>query len=104
MTTTIETVVNPMDTPVDSMLRASATVEENRTLRHVMASLGQWPRIKNVSISDPFFPSGYGPFDNCGVVPSTTRPQGVPFRNNPTVTKVAPVYTLPQPTVTQRTV
>ncbi|KAK4710014.1 hypothetical protein R3W88_004527 [Solanum pinnatisectum] len=26
----------------------------------------------------------------------------MPFRNNPTVTTAAPVYTLPQPTVTQR--
>ena len=49
-----------------------------------------------------FFSPGYGSFDICGVGPSTTRPQGMPFRNTPTVTTAAPVYTLPQPTVTQR--
>ncbi|KAH0685500.1 hypothetical protein KY290_016978 [Solanum tuberosum] len=53
-----------------------------------------------VSISDPFFPPRYGPFDNCGAGPSTTHPQGMPLRNNPTVAIAAPVYTLPQPTVT----
>ena len=55
-----------------------------------------------VQISEPFFPPGYGPFDNYGGRPSKTRPQGMPFRNTPTVTIVAPVYTLPQPIVTQR--
>ncbi|KAH0712126.1 hypothetical protein KY289_008085 [Solanum tuberosum] len=109
MTTNTETVVNPVDTPVDSMIREPTTVEENRTLRHVMAQLwqawanGQEPlTFIHVSISDPLFPPRYGPFDNCGVGPSTTRPQGMPFRNNPIVTTAAPVYTLPQPTVTQR--
>jgi len=123
MTTNTETVVNPVDTLVDSTTRESATVEENRTLRHVMAQLWQawangqepptsipgFPEITSirssssqVPISDPFFPPGYGPFDNCGAGPSTTRPQGMPFRNNPTVATAAPVYTLPQPTVTQR--
>ncbi|KAH0635945.1 hypothetical protein KY290_038297 [Solanum tuberosum] len=47
-----------------------------------------------VTISDPFFPPGYGPFDNCGAVPSTTRPQGMQFKNKPTVMTVSPVYTL----------
>ncbi|WMV34385.1 hypothetical protein MTR67_027770, partial [Solanum verrucosum] len=89
MTSNTETVVNPVDTPVDPTTRESTTIEENRTLRHV-------------PISNPFFPPGYGPFDNCGAGPSTTRPQGMPFRNNPTVATAAPVYTLPQPTVTQR--
>ena len=58
--------------------------------------------FSQVPISESFFPPGYGPFDNCGAEPSTTRPQGMPFRNTPTVTTAAPVYTLPQPTVTQR--
>ncbi|XP_015075991.1 uncharacterized protein LOC107020209 [Solanum pennellii] len=58
--------------------------------------------LPKVPISEPFFPPGYGPFDNCGVGPSMTRPQGMPFRNNPTVTTATPVYTLPQPTVMQR--
>ncbi|KAH0672913.1 hypothetical protein KY290_025194 [Solanum tuberosum] len=89
MTTNIETVVNSLDTPVDSMTRESAFVEENRTLRHV-------------PISDPFFPPGYGPFDNYGAGPTTTLPQGMPFRNNPIVMTAALVYTFPQPTVTQR--
>ncbi|KAH0746078.1 hypothetical protein KY285_007735 [Solanum tuberosum] len=123
MTTNTETVVNPVDTPVDSMIREPTTVEENQTLRYVMAQLWQawangqepptsipgFPEITSirssssqVSISDPLFPPGYGPFDNCGVGPSTTHPQGMPFRNNPIVTTAEPVYTLPQPTVTQR--
>ncbi|XP_015161970.1 uncharacterized protein [Solanum tuberosum] len=123
MTSNTETAVNPVDTPVDSTTRESATVEENRTLRNVMVQLWQawangqepptsipgFPEITSirssssqVPISDPFFPPGYGPFDNCGAGPSTTRPQGMPFRNNPTVATAAPVYTLPQPTVTQR--
>ncbi|WMV18263.1 hypothetical protein MTR67_011648 [Solanum verrucosum] len=80
MTSNTEIVVNPVDTPVDSMTRESATVEENQTLRH----------------------PGYGPFDNCGAGSSTTHPQGIPLRNNPTVVIAALVYTLPQPTVTQR--
>ncbi|KAG5610295.1 hypothetical protein H5410_021576 [Solanum commersonii] len=58
--------------------------------------------LPKVLISDPFFPPGYGPFDNCGAGLSTTHLQGMPFRNNPTVTTAAPVYTLPQPTVTHR--
>ena len=49
-----------------------------------------------------FFSPGYGSFDICGVGPSTTRPQGMPFRNTPTVTTAPSVYALPQPTVTQR--
>ncbi|KAG5572555.1 hypothetical protein H5410_062321 [Solanum commersonii] len=92
MTSNIETVVNPVDTPIDSTTRELATVEENRTLRHVMAQLWQaWangqepPTSILVPISNPLFPPGYGPFDNCGVEPSTTRPQGMPFRNNPTI-------------------
>ncbi|WMV44896.1 hypothetical protein MTR67_038281 [Solanum verrucosum] len=60
------------------------------------------PHLLKVPISYPFFPPGYGPFDNCGAGPSTIRPQGMPFRNNPTVATAAPVYTLPQLTVTQR--
>ncbi|KAH0735278.1 hypothetical protein KY285_010985 [Solanum tuberosum] len=101
MTSNTETVVNPVDTPVDSTTRESATVEENRTLRHVMAQLWQawangqepltsipgFPEITSirssssqVPISDPFFPPGYGPFDNCGDGPSTTRSQGMLFR------------------------
>ena len=72
-------------------------------------SIPGFPEITNirssspqVPISESFFPPGYGPFDNCGAEPSTTRPQGMPFRNTPTVTTAAPVYTLPQPTVMQR--
>ncbi|WMV54534.1 hypothetical protein MTR67_047919 [Solanum verrucosum] len=95
MTTNTKTVVNPVDTPVDSTIREPTTIEENRTLRHVMAQLwqawanGQEPptsipcfpvitSIRSLSsqvpISDPLFPPGYA----------------------------APVYTFPQPTVTQR--
>ncbi|KAG5612351.1 hypothetical protein H5410_023632 [Solanum commersonii] len=77
MTSNTEIVVNPVDTPVDPTIRESTTIEENRTLRHVMAQF-------------------------CGAGPSTTRPQGMPFRNNPTIAIAAPVYTLTQPTVTQR--
>ncbi|KAG5572599.1 hypothetical protein H5410_062365 [Solanum commersonii] len=123
MTSHTETVVNPVDTPVDPTTRELTTIEENRTLRHVMAQLWQawangqepptsipgFPEITSIRssssqipISDPFFPPGYGPFDNCGARPSTIRPQSMPFRNNPTVATAAPVYTLPQPTVTQR--
>ncbi|KAH0644143.1 hypothetical protein KY284_032027 [Solanum tuberosum] len=123
MTSNTETMVYPVDTPVDSTTRETTTVEENRKLRHVMAQLWQawangqepptsildFPEITSirssssqVPISDPFFPSGYDPFDNCGAEPSTTRPQDMPFRNNPTIATAAPVYTLPQPTVTQR--
>ncbi|KAK4707292.1 hypothetical protein R3W88_033139 [Solanum pinnatisectum] len=107
MTTNTKTVVNPVDTPVDSTTRESATVEENWTLRHVMVQLWQawanghepltsipdFPEITSirslssqVPISDPFFPPRYGPFD----------------LNNPTIAIAALVYTLPQPTVTQR--
>ncbi|KAH0673000.1 hypothetical protein KY290_025282 [Solanum tuberosum] len=68
----------------------------------VGASLGQRPRTTNVPISDPFFPTRYGPFHNYGAVPSTTLPHGMPFRINPIITTTAPVYTLQQPTVTQR--
>ncbi|XP_010324801.2 uncharacterized protein [Solanum lycopersicum] len=123
MTTNTETVVNPADTPIDSTTRETITVEENRTLRNIMAQLWQawangqeppasipgFPEITSirssssqVPIPEPFFPLGYGPFDNCGAGLSTTRPEGMPFRNTPTVTTAAPVYTLPQPTVTQR--
>ncbi|WMV24890.1 hypothetical protein MTR67_018275 [Solanum verrucosum] len=123
MTTNTETVVNSVDTPVDSTTRESAIVEENWTLRHVMAQFWQawangqepptsfphFPEITSIQssssqvpISDPFFAPGYGPFDNCGDGPSKTPPQGMPFRNNPNVTTAAPIYTLPQPTVTQR--
>ncbi|KAG5595571.1 hypothetical protein H5410_036803 [Solanum commersonii] len=123
MTSNTETVVNPVDTPVDPTTRESITIEENQTLRHVMAQLWQawangqepptsilgFPEITSirssssqVPISDPFFPPGYGPFDNCGAGPSTTRPQGMPFRNNPTVATAAPIYTLLQPTMMQR--
>ncbi|XP_010314108.1 uncharacterized protein [Solanum lycopersicum] len=123
MTTNTETMVNPADTPIDSTTRETVTVEENRTLRNIMAQLWQawangqepptsipgFPEIisirsssSQVPISEPFFPPGYGQFDNCGVGPSTTRPQGMPFRNTPIVTTDAPVYTLSQVTVTQR--
>ncbi|KAH0672826.1 hypothetical protein KY290_025053 [Solanum tuberosum] len=123
MTTNTEPVVNPVDTPLDSMTRKSVTFEENRTLRHLMAQLWQawvngqepltfipgFPEITSirssssqVPISDHFFPPRYGPFDNYGAGPSTTLPQGMPFRNNPTVTTTAPINTFPQPTVTQR--
>ncbi|KAG5620664.1 hypothetical protein H5410_005882, partial [Solanum commersonii] len=95
MPTNAETVVKPVDTPVDSMTRESATAEQNRTLRHVMAQLCKpGTMVKNHQ--------RYVPFDNCGVGPSTTHPQGMPFRNNPTSMTVAPVYTFPQPTVMQR--
>ncbi|KAH0741196.1 hypothetical protein KY290_034239 [Solanum tuberosum] len=100
MTSNTETVLNPTDTLVESTTRESTTVEENWTLRHVKAHFRS--PCSQVPILDPFFPPGYGPFDNCGAGPSTTRPQGMPFRNNPTVATAAPVYTLPQPTVTQR--
>ena len=123
MTTNAETMVNPADIPIDSTTREIVTVEENQTLRHIMALLWQawangqepptsiqfFPEITSirfsssqVPISEPFFPPGYGPFDNCGAGPSTTHPQGMPFRNTPTVTTAAPIYTLPQPTVMQR--
>ncbi|KAH0669898.1 hypothetical protein KY289_024391 [Solanum tuberosum] len=123
MLTNIETVVNPLDTQVDSTTRESAIVEENRTLRHVMAQLwqawanGQEPPTSiptfseitsirssssQVPISDPFFPQGMVHLIIVGAGPSTTHPQGMPFRNNPTVTTAAPVYTFPQPIVTQR--
>ncbi|KAH0648169.1 hypothetical protein KY285_033417 [Solanum tuberosum] len=99
MTTNTKTVVNPVDTLIDSTTRESATVEENRTLRHVMTQLWQaWVNGQE----PPTSISGYGPFNNCGVGPSTTRPQIMPFRNNPTVTTTAPIYTLSQSTVTQR--
>ena len=55
-----------------------------------------------VPISEALFPPGYGPFYNCGVGPSTTRPQGMPFRNNLIATTTTLVYTLPQPTVMHR--
>ncbi|WMV45396.1 hypothetical protein MTR67_038781 [Solanum verrucosum] len=79
MTSNTETVVNPVDTPIDSTTRESTTVEKNRTLRHVMAQLwqawanGQEPPTSipgfleitsirssssQVPISDPFFPPG----------------------------------------------
>ncbi|KAG5576196.1 hypothetical protein H5410_056330 [Solanum commersonii] len=87
MTTNTETVVNPVVTPIDSMIRDPTTVEENQTLRHVMAQLWQaWANGQEPPTSIP----GYGPFDNCGVGPSTTRPKGMPFRNNPIVTIAAP--------------
>ena len=118
-----ETMVNPADIQIDSTTRETFIVEENRTLRHIMAQLWQawtngqepptsipgFPEITSIRSSsshapilEPFFPPGYGPFDNCGAEPSTTRPQGMSFRNTPTVTTDASVYTLPQPTVTQR--
>ncbi|KAG5584593.1 hypothetical protein H5410_045027 [Solanum commersonii] len=87
MVSNTETVVNPVDTPVDSMTRESATVEENWTLRHIASIRSS---SSQVPISDPFFPLRYGPFDNCGAGPSTTRPQGMSFRNNPTVATTAP--------------
>ncbi|KAH0698835.1 hypothetical protein KY284_013050 [Solanum tuberosum] len=105
MTTNTETVVNPVDTLVDSTTRESATVEENRILRHVMAQLWQaWANGQEPPTSILDFPeiTRYGPFDNCGARSSTTRPQGMPFRNNPIVMTAASVYTLPKPTVTQR--
>ena len=123
MTTNTETMVNPSDTPIDSTTRETVTVEENQTLRHIMEQLWQdwangqepptsiqfFPEITSirfsssqVPISEPFFPPGYGPFDNCGAGPSTTSSQGMTFRNTPTVTIAAPVYTLPQLTMTQR--
>ncbi|XP_015074763.1 uncharacterized protein LOC107018719 [Solanum pennellii] len=115
--------VNPVDTPIDSTIIEISTVEENRTLRHIMAQLWQaWANVQEpptsipgfpkittirssssqVPISYPFFPPRSGPFDNCRAGPSTTRPQGMSFRNNTIVTTAAPVYTLPKPTVTQR--
>ena len=120
MTTNTETMVNPADTLIDSTIRETLIVEENRTLRHIMAQLWQdwangkepptsipcFPEITSirssfsqVPISEPFFPPGYGPFDNCGAGPSTTRPQGMPLRNTPIVTITAPVYILSQLTV-----
>ncbi|KAH0741090.1 hypothetical protein KY290_034133 [Solanum tuberosum] len=106
MTTNTKTVVNPVDTPVDITTRESTTVEENRTIRHVMAQLWQaWVNGQEPPMSIPGFLeiTRYGPFNNCGVGPSTTRPQIMPFKNNPTVTTTAPIYTLLQSTVTQRT-
>ncbi|KAG5609911.1 hypothetical protein H5410_021192 [Solanum commersonii] len=123
MTTNTETPVSQVETPPELTTRESATVEENRTLRHVMAQLWQawangqepptsipdFPEITSirssfsqVPISDPFFPPGYGPFDNYGVGPSATCPQTMPSRSNPVFTTAAPVCTLPPPTVTQR--
>ena len=118
-----ETMVNPADTPIDSTTTETVTIKENQTLRHIMAQLWQawangqepptsiqfFPEITSirfsssqVPISEPFFPPGYGPFDNWGARPSTTCPQGMTFRDTLTVTTAASVYTLPQPTVTQR--
>ena len=37
MTTNTETMVNPVDIPIKSLTRELATIEENQTLRHVMA-------------------------------------------------------------------
>ncbi|KAH0716931.1 hypothetical protein KY290_013501 [Solanum tuberosum] len=98
MTTNTETAVNQRDTPVYLTTRKLATVEENRTLRHVMAQLWQaWANGQEPLTFIPSFPEiiRYGPFDNCGAKPSTTCPQGMPFRINPTVTTTASVYTLP---------
>ncbi|KAK6789659.1 hypothetical protein RDI58_013459 [Solanum bulbocastanum] len=41
MTTNTKTVVSSVDTPVDSTTRESATIEENRTWRHVMELCGK---------------------------------------------------------------
>ena len=41
MTTDTETMVNPMDTPIDSTTRKKVTIEENWTLRHIMDQLWQ---------------------------------------------------------------
>ncbi|KAG5591853.1 hypothetical protein H5410_042367 [Solanum commersonii] len=107
MTTNIEIVVKPVDTPVDSTTRELNTVEENWILRHVMTQLwqawanGQEPLtfipgfLRSLDpISDLLFPPRYGPFDNYGAGPSTTHAHGMPFRNNPTVTTAAPEYKL----------
>ena len=101
MTTNTETLVNSTDTPIDSTTRETVTVEENQTLRHIMEQLWQdwangqepptsipgFPEITSirssssqVPISEALFPPGYGPFYNCGVGPSTTRPQGMHSR------------------------
>ncbi|KAH0765458.1 hypothetical protein KY290_001423 [Solanum tuberosum] len=104
ITTTTETVVNPVDTLVDSTTRESATVEENRTLRHVIAQ--SWQACANGQeppTSIPGFLRSQGMVHLIIVGPDHQQhPQGMPFRNNPTVTIVAPVYTLPQPTVMQK--
>ncbi|KAG5632765.1 hypothetical protein H5410_004482 [Solanum commersonii] len=55
MTTNTETVVNPVDTLVDSMTRESAIVEQNWTLRHVMAQL--WQAWSNGQEPPTFIPS-----------------------------------------------
>lgn len=95
MTTNIEIVVNPVDTPVDSSKTESTTGEENQPLRHVMAHFwhvranGQEPLMSilcllkitsiqssssHISISNPFFSQRYGLFDNYGVEPVITHP------------------------------
>ncbi|KAG5610304.1 hypothetical protein H5410_021585 [Solanum commersonii] len=74
-------------------------MNDTKVIEQARAIVSHLPKVP---ISDHFFPPGYGPFDNYGAGPSTTYPQGMPFRNNPTITTVVPVYTLPQPTVTHR--
>ncbi|KAG5620527.1 hypothetical protein H5410_005745 [Solanum commersonii] len=94
MTTNIETAKNQRDTPVYLTTRESATVKENRILRHVMAQLWQaWANGQEPLTFIPNFSeiTRYGPFDNCGDKPLTTCPQGMPFRINPTVMTIAPV-------------
>ncbi|XP_027772388.1 uncharacterized protein LOC114076889 [Solanum pennellii] len=99
MTTNTETMVNLVDTPIDSTPSETSTVEENRTLRHVIAQFLQaWANGQEPPKSIP----KYGPFYNSAIVPSTTGPQGMPFRNNLNVTPSAPIYTLQQPIVVQR--
>ena len=87
MTTNTETMANSMDTTIDSTTRETTTVEENRTLRHIITQLWQacangqeppmtipgFPEITRIQcssyqvlITDQLFPSGYGPFGNCG--------------------------------------
>ncbi|KAG5606304.1 hypothetical protein H5410_027796 [Solanum commersonii] len=91
MTTNIETAVNQVDSSVDLTTRDSPTVKENRTLRNVMAQLCQaWANSQEPLTSIPGFPKI--------TKPSKTCPQGTPSRNNPTITTIGLVYTLPQPT------
>ncbi|KAH0717187.1 hypothetical protein KY285_013218 [Solanum tuberosum] len=100
MTSNTETVVNPVDTPVDLTTRESATVEENRTLRHVVAQLWQawangqepptsipcFPEITSirssssqVPISDPFFPPGAAQEGQFTVHPKQYYTPGITF-------------------------
>ncbi|KAG5571592.1 hypothetical protein H5410_061358 [Solanum commersonii] len=56
MATNIETTMNQVDTPVDLTTRDLASVEENRTLRHVMTQLWQaWANGQEPPTSIPGF-------------------------------------------------